>query len=228
MRAVYIVAICVLPAVAQGQRVPSDIRDTVSVESALQLVRSGTSSGAIAYLTQEGATRGPERLALLTDSLVAIAIRSEKSGQESERRAARAAVAALATSGLPEHVASRRGFLLERGHDVHPTVFPGALGALIEIFDGTGDVGLRGATLNAIAQMGRGRATAFLVDVASTPDPPDRASAAEAVRLLAGPEVPGGLEALRGLFRTGGVTEPSAAELLRAVAEERGWSSGRG
>ncbi len=228
MKVLWTAAMALLPMGLQAQKVPSDIREIPTVESALAGVRGGVASAAIGYLTQEGIARTPRELSALVDSLVVVAVKSQKDGAESDRLAARAAVAALATSALDGHVASRAAFLSQRGVDVHPVVFSGAFDALERIYHSAGDVAVRGAILSSVARISIGRVTAFLVNVATDPAPPDRASAAEAVRLLAAEDLPGGVDALRRLYRTGAVSEPSAVEILNAIAANRGWPGAPG
>lgn len=142
-----------------------------------------------------------------------------RQGSLTTDRAAQEALTALAAPASPGHIAELTRKRAERGLPP-PIPYPHAFGKLVEVVRRANDVGIRGATLWTLTQLGdTARAVAFLAEVAKSNDP----IAPAAIQYLSLDTGDAGLAALRRLYQTDAVVHPVAREHLEALAFVRGW-----
>jgi hypothetical protein len=187
----------------------------------------GSPSLASALLSQEGQSRSAQDLNALADSLVVIATSYRRGDPAVQQRAAHAAAEALLTAAHPGHLAERRSWLAENTKGIPesrrrlPVPYAGAFDALVRIFEGSPDTGLRGATLYFLTELpDQARVVAFFRDVAASRT--DMASTA--IRHLSMDLGAAGMTILRRLYDKDAVVDPTAREHLMAIALANGWS----
>lgn len=212
------------PDAGLGQALPIPHGDTVSGATAVRTVRAGHSSVASEFLVQAYGPRPAAELGVLADSLVEVVAGGGGPEDGATPVAARAALTAVAVSILPGYLEERSRALRQLGFEGALVAFDGGVPTLIRMFERSTEVGLRGAVLHTIAaHLDDGRVIAFLVALASDPDPPDNVVGAQAVRFLAGAEGPATEAILRRLCLEGDATHWSALDALEAIASLRGW-----